>query len=742
MAQQLKKKFLGNDQVDGEKILLEQGQSIKAKDAANVEQDLIKLGPTDEVLVGPLAVEVAIKDSSVQKAGDTMTGSLTVDSGAGASIIVSDTSVTVNDGAGSLATVAGGLIQSSNNPGGGITDSGEMGGGTIALNSTSPDSEGSILLESGNPSQFASYSFDDILNGTNASGSITPQGLSSSFTDAAGVATTANYQSGGVSISEVDGANSKNFSVDLASGVSLYQDVGAGPQPVAPTQDYHLAPKKYVDDEIAAESSALQGNINAVADDVSHLVTLSGVAVDSDNLGTFTGVSPVISANATIKSALQDLSSAVEAIGSGSIAGLQEEIDDTQLGAGLETDGSYVAPAGSNYLTAATSLKDADSKLDAQIKTNSDDIADLVNADLLFLKLDGSRPMEANLNMMNGLVHNKIVGLADPTDARDAVNKQYVDAIAEGLHVHAPAKALFAASLASVSGGAVTYSNGSSGVGATLSLANPVTAIDGYTLQIGDRVIINGEANQAHNGIYLYSSSTLFTRASDFDTISEAAGGDFIFVQEGTAYGNSGWVMTETTSAIGTSPIIFVQFSGAGQLSEGDAIDLVGNEINVLYDNSSIGVDGSNQLFVKTDGISNAMLQDDSVDKSNIAADVAGIGLQQAGDGSLEIKLDGSSLAVSISGIKSNIIWSKAYFDLTATDISNGYVDFPAGVIAEAGSIIGFVDRLAIHEDEDFTVSTVSGKTRITFAGDLIAPGQSALDANDNLYFKFQKKEA
>jgi hypothetical protein len=56
-------------------------------------------------------------------------------------------------------------------------------------------------------------------------------------------------------------------------------------------------------------------------------------------------------------------------------AALQTELDDTQVGAGLGTDGSYTAPVGSNYLGLATSLKDADSKLDAQIKVVADDLA-------------------------------------------------------------------------------------------------------------------------------------------------------------------------------------------------------------------------------------------------------------------------------------------------------------------------------------------------------------------------------
>lgn len=55
----------------------------------------------------------------------------------------------------------------------------------------------------------------------------------------------------------------------------------------------------------------------------------------------------------------------------------QQELDATQTGAGLNADGSYTAPVGSNYLGAATSLKNADSLLDAQVKTNADAIAQL-----------------------------------------------------------------------------------------------------------------------------------------------------------------------------------------------------------------------------------------------------------------------------------------------------------------------------------------------------------------------------
>jgi len=56
---------------------------------------------------------------------------------------------------------------------------------------------------------------------------------------------------------------------------------------------------------------------------------------------------------------------------------LQAELDATQVGAGLNANGSYSAPTSSNYLASATSLKNADSLLDTQLKSVADDVATL-----------------------------------------------------------------------------------------------------------------------------------------------------------------------------------------------------------------------------------------------------------------------------------------------------------------------------------------------------------------------------
>lgn len=55
----------------------------------------------------------------------------------------------------------------------------------------------------------------------------------------------------------------------------------------------------------------------------------------------------------------------------------QSDDNAIKTGAGLETTGAYAADGTTNYLTAATSLKDADKKLDAQIKSVADAVANL-----------------------------------------------------------------------------------------------------------------------------------------------------------------------------------------------------------------------------------------------------------------------------------------------------------------------------------------------------------------------------
>ena len=157
---------------------------------------------------------------------------------------------------------------------------------------------------------------------------------------------------------------------------------------------------------------------------------------------------------------------------------------------------------------------------------------------------------------------------ADPTQALQAATKQYVDAVAEGLHIHASVETATTASV---------------------DLSSPPAAIDGVTLANNMRVLVKNQSTTSQNGIYVYNSaSAILERASDFNSSSEIQGGDFVFVTGGSTYDNSGWVQTEKVTTVGTDPILFTQFSGAGTYLAGNGLTLTGNTFSI---NTGVTVD-------------------------------------------------------------------------------------------------------------------------------------------------------
>ena len=181
-------------------------------------------------------------------------------------------------------------------------------------------------------------------------------------------------------------------------------------------------------------------------------------------------------------------------------------------------------------------------------------------------------------------------------------NKAYVDSVSQGLDVKNSVEAATTTNLSS------TYSNGTAGVGATLTFGSAVTTLDGYTLVNGDRILVKDQTNAFENGIYTRTSSTVFTRAIDADTSSDLSGGVFVFVEQGTLNGDNGYVFTHNGApTIGTTNLPVSQFSGAGQITAGAALTKTGNQLDVAVDGSSIEIT-TDALNVKALGITNAML--------------------------------------------------------------------------------------------------------------------------------------
>jgi hypothetical protein len=162
------------------------------------------------------------------------------------------------------------------------------------------------------------------------------------------------------------------------------------------------------------------------------------------------------------------------------------------------------------------------------------------------------------------LASYKITNLGTPTSSTDAATKAYVDGVSQGLHIHASVKA-------------ATTTN----VDIATEL-EPGDIIDGVTLAENDRVLVKSQTNSAQNGIYVVQASGAALRASDFNEPIEVDGGDFVFVTQGTLYNDTGWVqVTDNVVTIGTDPIVFTQFSGAGTYLAGTGLTLTGNTFSI-----------------------------------------------------------------------------------------------------------------------------------------------------------------
>lgn len=159
---------------------------------------------------------------------------------------------------------------------------------------------------------------------------------------------------------------------------------------------------------------------------------------------------------------------------------------------------------------------------------------------------------------------HKVTGVVDPTADQDAATKNYVDAVLSGLDLHASCHLATAAALP-----ACTASG--SGVGKTLT-ANSVgvLTIDGVVVLLNDRILVKDQASGIDNGIYKVTTegeaavAFILTRATDFDANAEVTAGAFTFIEEGTANGDEGWILTtNATITIDTTALTFTQFSSA-----------------------------------------------------------------------------------------------------------------------------------------------------------------------------------
>lgn len=229
-----------------------------------------------------------------------------------------------------------------------------------------------------------------------------------------------------------------------------------------------------------------------------------------------------------------------------------------------------------------------------------------------------------------------------------------------------------------------TYSNGSSGVGATLTGTVGILAFDGYTPVIGDRLLIKNQASTLQNGIYSVTTvgtviiGYVLTRTSDFNSSTNIVYGDTVAVLQGTVNANQQFTMNNQNAiTVGTTAITFAQTSGGSQLTSGNGIAITGNSVAI---DTAVTVDKTTAQTLTNKTLTSPTLTTPSLGVAT-ATSLAASGPVTATNGVLGAGAPSGTGGVSYGSIAPIILYIKSVTILTATspqDIAT--ISIPAGI--------------------------------------------------------------
>ena len=192
---------------------------------------------------------------------------------------------------------------------------------------------------------------------------------------------------------------------------------------------------------------------------------------------------------------------------------------------------------------------------------------------------------------LNGLDMNNhvISNVLTPVSSNDAVNKSYVDNIASGLYIKSPVKVATTSALPNAEALGTDILKG--------SIDGFIGNIDGVEVSANDRILVKDQADQTQNGIYTFtrvgneSENWLMVRSTDADNTpsNEVAGGLFVFVQQGTTNGDTGYVLTAPNgnATLGTHNLVFSQFSAFTYTADNNGLTVTNKQFALSYGNTA-----------------------------------------------------------------------------------------------------------------------------------------------------------
>ena len=304
----------------------------------------------------------------------------------------------------------------------------------------------------------------------------------------------------------------------------------------------------------------------------------------------------------------------------------------------------------------------------------------------------GTGSFGGNVDMATYWINN--VGY--PVLNGDAATKSYVDTmISSGISYHEPVAAATTTTLATATGGTVTYNNGTAGVGANLTTTGTFNLIDTANVQtVGTRILVKNEANAAWNGIYEYTSATVITRTADADqygpdSTEQLSINDYFFVQSGNVNKGSAYVVSAPAGTItfGTSNITFAQFSTSQVYSAGTGLTLDGTTFNV----------NNSQTQVTAVGTLASLSVSGNANVGNIGA-TFGVFTNVSGNGSTLSSITGANVTGAVS-------YATTANSVAGANVS-GEVAFAATANAVAGANVSGAVGLATYAT---TANAVAG---------------------------------
>lgn len=304
---------------------------------------------------------------------------------------------------------------------------------------------------------------------------------------------------------------------------------------------------------------------------------------------------------------------------------------------------------------------------------------------------------------------------ATPTDPSHVATKAYVDAARSGLDVKPSVR---------------VATTGPVNISTELEAGDLLDT--NVTLVAGNRVLVKNQLTASENGIYVVQASGAAVRSSDANGTADTgtvSGGTFTFVEEGAVNADSGWVVSSNGNiSVGTDPINWVQFSGAGQITAGDGLTKDGNTLHVNDDNVTIYIDGSDNVAVKSSSVQYQTLV------SNGSGTTAGWGAVSLGQanavtGTLPVGNGGTG---NTSFTDNGIVYGNAgnALDVTAAGTQYQVLQAGAGGVPEFGAIaisssVAVTGQLAIANGGT-SASTASGARDALATGGTQGDGVSA----------------